>query len=136
MASRLKWHGEAIKRRLDGELERRLTTAAILVTSRARKLIGIEGAGKPSKKGGKLRYGANPSRPGDPPHKQTGRLLASVAYEVSRKLLGQVSARVGTNIKYGRWLELGTRKMKARPWLRRSLNEMLAAIRAIMRRPM
>lgn len=78
-------------------------------------------------------YGAFPSRPGQPPRKQTGTLQRSVTYEVNPTTM---TARVGTNIKYGRYLEFGTRKMAARPWLRRSLDEMRGEIKAIMRRPM
>lgn len=83
---------------------------------------------------GDLIYNAFPSAPGEPPHKQTGRLLGSVAWEIISNLV----ARVGTNINnppYPRYLEFGTRKMAARPWLRRSLNEMVPFIRAVWRRP-
>lgn len=76
-------------------------------------------------------YGAVRSRPGDPPFKQTGHLRRSVAREV----IG-LTARVGTNLDYGRFLELGTRHMAARPWLRRALAESQREIAAIFRRPM
>lgn len=78
-------------------------------------------------------YGANPSSPGEPPHKQYGHLRRSVATEVdSATLVG----RVGTNLNYGRWLELGTRLMAARPWLRRALRENQARIKSILAEPM
>jgi HK97 gp10 family phage protein len=77
----------------------------------------------------KRRYGANPSQPGDPPHKQTGHLRRSVAHEVDATSL---TARVGTNVRYGRFLELGTSNMEARPWLRRALNEMMPQIKAML----
>jgi hypothetical protein len=80
---------------------------------------------------GSLAYGANPSKAGDPPRKQRGRLLASVAFEVDG-LVG----RVGTNLLYGRWLELGTRLMAARPWLRRAAKELQDQIRRILSAPM
>ena len=72
-----------------------------------------------------------PSKPGEPPHKQTGHLRRSVAWE----LVGLV-ARVGTNLRYGRWLELGTSKMAARPWLRVALAQCRSAIREILSKPM
>ena len=62
--------------------------------------------------------------------KQTGRLQTSVASDKD----GLVR-RVGTNVKYGRWLEMGTRYMAWRPWLRRSLAEMTATIQAILSKP-
>jgi len=128
------------------EARQRNSACALAVWQRAKLLIGTEGAGARVKvKGGtqvvqnrggrkaigKLLYGAFPSAPGDPPHKQSGRLLASVAWE----LVGDAIARVGMNLRYGRWLELGTRKMAARPWLRRALREMTGFCQAVWNRP-
>lgn len=76
-------------------------------------------------------YGATRSLPGEPPRKQLGHLRRSVAYEVD----GNVG-RVGTNLLYGRILELGSRLMKARPWLRRALRECQDRIKAILSAPM
>lgn len=67
---------------------------------------------------------------GEAPHVQTGRLRASVAWEV----VGAV-VRIGTNVLYGRRLELGTRKMLARPWLRRALREVQERIQTILAAP-
>jgi hypothetical protein len=50
---------------------------------------------------------------------------------IAREMVGQTTARVGTNIKYGLYLELGTRSMSARPWLRRALAERRAKIARI-----
>ena len=119
------------------ELQRRLRACAILVASHAKRLLSVEGT---SKGGGgrngkgqfkRLRYNANPSAPCDPPHLQTGHLRRSVAWE----LAGMV-ARVGTNLRYGRWLEFGTSTIAARPWLRRALAECRAQIVAILSKPM
>lgn len=122
-------------------MTRRLHAASIVVTNFAKRLIGTEGAasvedaaqnrdtrGQTIKR---LRYGVNPSRPGEPPHKQTGRLQSSVTREVDDQ-----RARVGTNVVYGRYLELGTRKMAPRPWLRRSLDENRDKVRSILSRPL
>lgn len=54
------------------------------------------------------------SRPGNPPHRRTGQLARSVA---SARLQPGVWG-FGTNLKYGRFLELGTGRMAARPFLR------------------
>lgn len=80
---------------------------------------------------GTLIYGKAPSKPGDPPHLQKGRLRGSIAWELVSQLVG----RVGTNLKYGRALELGTSKMAARPWLRRALAEMQDKINRILGAP-
>lgn len=54
----------------------------------------------------------------------TGRLRSSIRStqpfeEVHRRLV----VRVGTNVDYAAYVELGTRYMSARPFLRRALNE-------------
>lgn len=77
-------------------------------------------------------YNFTHSRPGNPPYKQTGNLRMSIAYEVD-KLVG----RVGSNIKdprYPYYLEMGTRRMKARSYLRRALVLHRAALTAILTR--
>lgn len=123
------WNGEAIKRKIEAETMRRLDASAIAVENHARKLISVEGTTQ-SKPGGKLSYNKSPSAPGEPPHVQTGQLRGSVAHERTGMI-----ARVGTNLKKGRALELGTSKMAARPWLRRALAEMTPFIRAVFVRP-
>lgn len=118
------------KRDLHAEMDRRVARAAITVQRHAKQLLSVSGTGVwgPTGAGGvqklvravkrtrKTVYGAFPSRPGEPPHKQTGRLRASVTWEKVRAGL----ARVGTNVKYGRLLELF---VGPRPWLRRALAE-------------
>ena len=137
----IKWHGDAFEKKLFAHVKRNLAAACIALVNHAKTLISIEGTGKVRERDSrgkfkrtKLIYNANPSSPGEPPHVQTGRLRGSVAFEVLT--LGSMIGRVGTNLKYGRWLELGTKKMAARPWLRRSLLELKAAIAAIICRPM
>jgi HK97 gp10 family phage protein len=88
--------------------------------SKVREMVAKDQIMKHKGTGAKRIYGAFPSAPGEPPHKQTGRLRSSVTYEV---LDGELIARVGTNVKYAKWLELGTKNMAPRPWLRRALNE-------------
>lgn len=64
------------------------------------------------------------SLPGEPPHVDTGRLRSSITHEVEETLFG-IIGRVGTNVEYGRYLELGTSKMLPRPWLRPALRKTL-----------
>lgn len=71
-----------------------------------------------------MRDGGNPhvpSNPGEPPHIDTKTLHESITTETQRMPNGEVETRVGTNVAYGRYLEIGTSKMKPRPWLRPAL---------------
>lgn len=57
------------------------------------------------------------SNPGDAPNTDTGRLVQSIKVERD----GESAYLVGTNLKYGAWLEFGTKDMAARPWLSTAL---------------
>lgn len=48
------------------------------------------------------------------PKNDTGHLRDSI---FARVVPGGLSAEVGTDVKYGAYLEFGTRRMAARPWL-------------------
>ena len=80
---------------------------------------------------------ANRSKPGEPPHVDTGRLRASISVNWSGSGMdngktdamakdndgvtqptGAFRVRVGTNVEYGAALEYGTRNMEPRPYLR------------------
>jgi len=56
------------------------------------------------------------SKPGNPPKTDTGRLVNSIFMDL-RKRKDKIEAVVGTAVKYGAWLEFGTRHIAARPWL-------------------
>lgn len=58
------------------------------------------------------------SAPGEPPKTDTGRLVGSI-----RSNFFGLMAEVGSDVKYSSALELGTSRMKPRPWLRASLDE-------------
>lgn len=72
-----------------------------------------------------------PSSPGEPPRKRTGTLQKSIAHEIERRP-GEVLARIGTKVGYGKFLEFGTRRMAARPYLRPALTEYLPKFNAIV----
>jgi hypothetical protein len=69
------------------------------------------------------RVGLDPSKPGEPPKKVTGHLQRMIMHELDRS---KGKARVGTNVVYGKFLELGTRIMRRRPWLSRGVRWLLA----------
>lgn len=127
------------RRDMHAEQKRRLSRAAIVVDRHAKELLSVSGTGvrgaggqivRAVKRTKKTIYGAFPSAPGQPPRKQTGHLRRSVAWELVYGV--RMVARVGTNIRYGRWLELGTSKMLPRPWLVRAFREMQGQVRSIL----
>lgn len=114
----VEWNGDGAEKHVRSKAARALSRAAITIRKRAAELLSVPGTGREK---GKQIGPVVRSKPGEPPHKQTGRLRASVAYEVDDASL---TARVGTNVEYGKHLELGTKRgLKPRPWLRRAALE-------------
>lgn len=123
--SRLEWNGEGAKAYTHRRAVAVLNKCAFTISGRARELLSVAGTGRiKGKKVGPVTH----SKPGEPPRKQTGTLRRSVQAEVDERSL---TARVGTNVEYGKHLELGTKRgIKPRPWLRRALAESLPKINA------
>ena len=74
--------------------------------------------------------GGRISRPGESPTTQLGILRSSIATTPSRLL----HATIGTELEYGKWLELGTSIMGARPWLFRGVKRARKAMWAAFSR--
>lgn len=110
----IKWNGDELKRAVNKATEANLHRAAITLKNEVKKAIS-----EPSPPA---------SAPGEEPHKDTGRLRASIAHEVDGK-----TARVGTNVTYGKFLELGTKKMAARPFLRPTYERMKGTLKRILK---
>lgn len=72
---------------------------------------------------GSMRRQSSPSSPGEPPRIDTGELVNSIEAEVRQDRNG-VTVRVGTNVEHGLHLELGTRDIAPRPWLRPALRKL------------
>jgi len=120
----LKWHGRQVMATLGVESRKRVTTSVLLVEAKVKTSM---------KKGGRtasgyLEEGQKPgkinafrSKPGEVPREQEGTLKRSITHEVHPTL---PIGRVGTNLPYGKMLELGTPNMKARPFLRPALHQL------------
>jgi phage gpG-like protein len=111
------------------ELERQTNALiALEIRNAAIKLINENTDGTPA-----IRY--NPrrkvavSKPGDPPNTDLGRLVQSIRVERGEG----TAALVGTNLKYGAWLEFGTQTMAPRPWLSTALKMTSANLAKITR---
>jgi phage gpG-like protein len=93
------------------------------------------GATKSGRRGGRPKgrrsYTYQASRPGEPPRKRTGTLQKSVESRVEEEPQAIVTL-VGSKVPYAVHLEYGTRRMRARPWLRPGVNEFLARFHRIV----
>ena len=78
------------------------------------KALGEEAEGNAITEVNKLVYDTKPSES----YIRTGQLKKSIAHAVSED-----SAYVGTNLKYAPYVELGTYRMKPRPFLRNAITE-------------
>jgi hypothetical protein len=122
------WNGDGAMDHVRGLAMGFVTQAAIVVERRAKELLSVPGTAFGAK--GKRLDDQVRSKPGEPPRKQTGTLRARVTYEVDEKTM---TARVGTNLLYGKALELGTKRgLKPRPWLRRALYEMQGKVNELL----
>lgn len=102
---------------LRGQLVKKLKTVGLLLKREMK--MSMRGKGPPA------------SLPGEIPHVRSGTLKRSIFDEVD---VLQLILRVGTNLKYGMYLELGTPKMKARPWIRPALKKKQQEIKVIFLR--
>ena len=133
------WNDRAFTKKVKAILGSRLAGSAELL--RKQVLLNIK---KAFQEGGEeTRYGpkreGTPSKPGEPPKADLGLLRQSIFADVDKK---QLTAEVGTTVKYGRALELGKKKkgkrvafMAPRPYLRPALEEVAPRIEKFMNRP-
>jgi HK97 gp10 family phage protein len=73
-----------------------------------------------------------PSAPGEAPAVDTGRLRASISHRVETDS-GESAAYVGTNVEYAPWLEFGTSRMRARPFMVPAMNRNREWIKATLK---
>ena len=78
-----------------GALERATMAGAMVIENRAKEIVPV----------------------------RTGNLRRSIHSEIESTTANQAVARVGTNVEYGPYVEFGTRRMSARPFLRPALDE-------------
>lgn len=92
--------------------------------------LGKTGSGRTYKVPGSDRtYTA--SAPGKPPAKYVGNLEESIKTEVKQTKSGP-QGKIGSTAFQAYWLEMGTRKMKARPFLEKTLREEERTTRQIL----
>lgn len=115
----VEWNGDDFLAEIKGNLGDNLEAAAIYLQEKIKMAINRS---QPYDRwvGEKGVYykGQDPSGPDEPPKKVRGDLQRSIAYEMSDD---RSTAFVGSNLDYALFLELGTSKMEARPFLRSTL---------------
>jgi hypothetical protein len=136
--SELAWFGREIFTRATEANVVAMEKSVVLVEENAKKIMGTGAtSGKKSRRSGKgkSRKFHRPSAPGEPPAIDIGILKSSVAHKIEKKetsINGFVGSDIdhirkragaGTDVQYGFYLEVGTVKMQARPWLRPALRQ-------------
>lgn len=106
MSVKTSWFAPKVYQKIEKQLNQNLKRAAVFVANQTKKQLGE--AYPPA------------SKPGEPPALRFGELRRSIAWEVDESAH---VARVGSNKDYAGYLERGTSKMDARPFLQRTLNE-------------
>ncbi len=124
------WYGDTVTAEINKEVGQRIKKAGIALRMHARQKVGRD---QPTRTYGTSRttVGLDPSKPGDYPKKVTAHLRRNIQAEYDPRIQ---TSRIGTNVPYGKWLELGTSKMARRPWLSRALAESMGQLRAILGR--
>lgn len=111
--------------------ERGVRAVVIDAEGIAKVLLSQPGTGRTYSRGKTVEHRA--SAPGEPPAPDTGRLRASITTEVlrgAREVVGYVTA----NTEYAAGLELGTEKMRPRPYLSRIPREFGARLRMVFQK--
>jgi HK97 gp10 family phage protein len=126
----IKWFGDQLIGDINKEMASRLPLAGAVVVGKTKRLLGVQG--RPSKASLATGGRATHSKAGEPPRWQTKDLRKSITQES----VSSTVERVGTNIKYAKWLELGTNSMAPRPYLRPALAQSKKKIIRILTKPM
>lgn len=108
------WRGETAIKHIENQAYEKLYILGEDLVTKIKEFISQEGTGRMYKTGKTAWHQA--SSPGFPPVVWSGELKGTFGQVVVDK--GKVIyLYVGTPKDYGLWLEIGTVKMKARPWL-------------------
>jgi len=109
----LRWHGPEVRARIERAVAQSLVrTAEAVATDAARRVLSPPKTGRIYVRRGVTHQA---SARGEAPASDTGRLVNSITIRFNRAELVSV---VTANTKYASYLEWGTRRMKARPFMR------------------
>jgi len=117
-----KWFGKQCVKKVKQQTGKRLHKAGLHFVNACRRNISTKGS-KCGKNTGTR------SAPEGFPYVECGHLKASLTYEVDEK---KQRVLCGSNLKYAKYLELSTKHMSARPFLRPTLKEEQGRIKNIL----
>lgn len=133
------WHGDSVTTAAQDAAWEGMARAALFLHGKLLEVLNVPNTGERRKsrtrktKSGRpasVTVYPHPSAPGEAPRKRTGWLQRNVKYELDRAGL-RASVGVTRNAAYGIYLELGTARVAARPWLLSTLERHLDEVRAL-----
>jgi HK97 gp10 family phage protein len=130
---KVKWYGDKVAHNVKRRVQGNLQTAAWYLAHDIRAHFPASGAAGTRSGGGDR---GNPSAPGEIPHVQTGYLKRNIGVQSTGKGTYRVGTGVGNkeSVGYALWLEKGTSRMAARPFLRPGLKRSAKKINEIVGR--
>ena len=118
--SNIRWRAKAVIEKVVNGVDKNLGKASEMLASDIRGSFPASGGSGTRSGGGDAR---NVSEPGWIPHVQTGFLKRNIGVQRKGRLWYRVGTGVGNkeSVGYALWLELGTSRMEARPYMRPGL---------------
>ena len=122
------WNGPKVFSDIEDTMVNRLDLALMTLKNEARRVISrvqtVVGVGV-------RKRGTDPSTPNTPPKRVRGFLHSSIFSDIDRQ---RIRGRVGTPLKYGLFLEIGTRNIAPRPWMSVAMKNKRQRIKSIFTR--
>ena len=127
--SAIVWYAKQVMDKVEAQVQQNMDKAAILLQGEIVKSFGSPPAapegwkpGRSKKSAEKVWRGKQHSAPGEPPYVQTGMLRRSITWAAPTKLIRLVGSMLrpqgeSGSHSYAWYLEYGTSKMAARPYL-------------------
>lgn len=125
----VKWQGGLVTEAVQAAMRRALDQSGEEMRNEAIRLI--ESPPKTGRIYERRGVSHQASAPGEPPASDTGQLVNSITIKTDPNSL---TVQIGTSVEYGQFLEFGTQRMAARPFLRPAMDNMSARVNEIMSR--